>query len=181
MNAPIHHRRLSSSVLSSVASCPLHLPPTSVNGKQTSTLSLLVPTPTMQLPHQLFPVTAHLKASEMPPLMLQLTPQPTVSIAKIPGYYPESRFANPKIVGEESFSQAQPYDPSLCAASCSAKHSPECAFFVSYILYENGQNGVFTCTYFTVAYGPEQAIERGQYDEQGNHYTIGHSFGYTVL
>ncbi|PQE18832.1 Galactose oxidase protein [Rutstroemia sp. NJR-2017a WRK4] len=84
-------------------------------------------------------------------------------------------------MGEESFSQAQPYDPSLCAATCSAKHSPECAFFVSYILYENGQNGVFTCTYFTVSYGPEQAIEKGQYDEQGNHYTIGHSFGYTVL
>jgi len=84
-------------------------------------------------------------------------------------------------MGEESYSQAQPYDPSLCAKSCNSKHNPECVFFVAYILYKNGHNGVFTCTYFTVSYGPEQAIEKGQYDAQGNHYTIGHSYGYTAL
>ncbi|TGO68038.1 hypothetical protein BOTNAR_0031g00250 [Botryotinia narcissicola] len=83
-------------------------------------------------------------------------------------------------MGVEAFPQTQPYDPTVCAAACSSKSNPSCAFFVSFILYENGQNGVFTCTYFTVPYGSDRANEIGQYDAQGNHYTIGHSFGFTV-
>ncbi|CAD6441785.1 ca94745b-74a2-466d-bc4a-aa2a58e6fe5c [Sclerotinia trifoliorum] len=83
-------------------------------------------------------------------------------------------------MGVQAFPQTQPYDPTVCAAACTAKSNPGCAFFVSYILYENGRNGVFTCTYFTVSYGSDRAIETGQYDEQGNHYTIGHSFGFTA-
>ncbi|QSZ29490.1 hypothetical protein DSL72_004004 [Monilinia vaccinii-corymbosi] len=81
------------------------------------------------------------------------------------------------------------YDLTVCAAVCSSKSKPGCTFFVTYILDENGQNGVLqlltrrhgTRTGFTVPYGSERAIiVTGQYDAQGNHYAIGHSFGFTV-
>ncbi|KAM0128194.1 hypothetical protein ACHAP3_008415 [Botrytis cinerea] len=107
----------------------------------------------------------------------------------IPGYGGVQNFGTAAVnapantttyMGVESFPQTQPYDPTVCAAACSAKSNPSCAFFVSYILYENGKNGVFTCTYFTVPYGPDRANEIGQYDAQGNHYTVGHSFGFTI-
>ncbi|KAB8304902.1 hypothetical protein EYC80_004228 [Monilinia laxa] len=112
-----------------------------------------------------------------------------VTPPSIPGYRGVQSFGSATIdapantttyMGVEAFSQTQPYDPTVCAAACSSKSNPGCAFFVSYILYENDQNGVFTCTYFTVPYGSDRAIETGQYDNQGNHYTIGHSFGFTV-
>ncbi|ESZ98949.1 hypothetical protein SBOR_0607 [Sclerotinia borealis F-4128] len=111
------------------------------------------------------------------------------SSPSIPGYRGVQSFGTATIdapantttyMGLEVFPQTQPYDPTVCAAACKSKSNPGCAFFVSYILYENGQNGVFTCTYFTVSYGSDRAIETGQYDAQGNHYTIGHSFGFTV-
>ncbi|TGO39945.1 hypothetical protein BHYA_0045g00390 [Botrytis hyacinthi] len=113
----------------------------------------------------------------------------SVAPPAIPGYGGVQNFGTATVnapantttyMGVEAFPQTQPYDPTVCAAACSTKSNPSCAFFVSFILYENGQNGVFTCTYFTVPYGSDRANEIGQYDAQGNHYTIGHSFGFTV-
>jgi len=48
----------------------------------------------------------------------------------------------------------------------------------AYILYKNGENGVFTCAYYTIAYGENFAKNVGQYDNSGNHWTIGMSNGY---
>ncbi|KAF7953902.1 uncharacterized protein EAE97_001300 [Botrytis byssoidea] len=113
----------------------------------------------------------------------------SVAPPAIPGYGGVQNFGTATVnapantttyMGVGAFPQTQPYDPTVCAAACSSKSNPSCAFFVSFILYENGQNGVFTCTYFTVPYGSDRANEIGQYDAQGNHYTIGHSFGFTV-
>lgn len=55
-----------------------------------------------------------------------------------------------------------------------------CVFFDAYVLYKNGANGVFTCTYYTEGYEASYATNVGQYDGSGNHYTIGHSYAYTV-
>jgi len=94
-------------------------------------------------------------------------------------------------MGVQTFPQSQPYDPSVCAAACNAKtafdiqqglpsmSNPDlCEFFVAYILYENGNNGVFTCTYYTSSWDSSYATNNGQYDGQGNHYTIGYSHAY---
>jgi len=94
-------------------------------------------------------------------------------------------------MGVQTFPQSQPYDPSVCAVACNAKtafdvqqglpskENPDrCEFFVAYILYENGNNGVFTCTYYTSSWDSSYATNNGQYDGQGNHYTIGYSHGY---
>jgi hypothetical protein len=87
----------------------------------------------------------------------------------------------------QTFPQTQPYDPSVCAAACkemtayAGRHGSTrfCKFFDAYILYKNGANGVFTCTYYTQAYGPDFAKNKGQY-RGTDHYTIGYSFTYTV-
>lgn len=97
-------------------------------------------------------------------------------------------------MGVQTFSQSQPYDPSVCAAACdqksafdvahglpSAANPDICNFFVAYVLYKNGINGVFTCTYYTYAWSPSYATNNGQYDAQGNHYTIGYSNGYAKV
>jgi len=80
----------------------------------------------------------------------------------------------------------------VCAAACKEKsaynlrHATDpstariCVFFDAYILYKNGANGVFTCTYYTASYGPTYATNFGQYDGSGNHYTIAHSYTYTL-
>ena len=78
-------------------------------------------------------------------------------------------------MGVQTFPQSQPYDPSVCAAACNAKTAfdvehglpstanPDlCEFFVAYILYENGNNGVFTCTYYTSAWDNSYATNNGQ-------------------
>lgn len=91
------------------------------------------------------------------------------------------------------FPQTQPYDASVCAAACNQKtnydiaqglpnkQNPDvCNFFNAYILYKNGENGVFTCTYYTSAWDSSYATQTGQYDSSGNHYTIGSSFGYAL-
>lgn len=93
----------------------------------------------------------------------------------------------------QTFPQTQPYDPSVCAAACieksafdrkqglPSKENPDiCNFFDAYILYKNGQNGVFTCAYYTKAWSDAYATNTGQYDQQGNKYTIGSSFGYAI-
>jgi hypothetical protein len=95
-------------------------------------------------------------------------------------------------MGVQTFPSTQPYDPSVCAAACQQKSAynlrhtvPQsaariCVFFDAYILYENGVNGVFTCTYYTASYGPAYATNGGQYDGHGNHFTIGHSYTYSL-
>jgi hypothetical protein len=94
-------------------------------------------------------------------------------------------------MGVQTFPSTQPYDPSVCAAACIAKsaynlrHTANtsaarlCVFFDAYIMYKNGDNGIFTCTYYTQPYDPSYATNHGQYDGEGNHYTIGHSFTYS--
>lgn len=95
-------------------------------------------------------------------------------------------------MGVQTFPMTQPYDPSVCATACEQKSAynlrhttPQsdariCVFFDAYILYKNGANGVFTCTYYTAIYGPPQATNFGQYDGSGNHFTIGHSYIYSL-
>jgi len=88
----------------------------------------------------------------------------------------------------QTFGQNVPYDPSLCASACNAQtvynaNHPSvglgpCVFFDAYILYENGINGVFTCTYYSTPYGAEYATMTGQYDQAGNYYGVGNSYGY---
>ena len=97
-------------------------------------------------------------------------------------------------MGVQTFPQDQPYDPSVCAAACDAKsaydtehglpsmQNPDvCNFFVAYILYENGNNGVFTCTYYTSSWDASYATNNGQWDGQGNHYTPAYSYGYAKI
>jgi len=120
--------------------------------------------------------------------------------AAVPGFTGPVSFGNNAInapsgyMGVQTFPQDQPYDPSVCAAACNAKsaydvqhglpsmQNPDvCEFFVAYILYENGNNGVFTCTYYTSSWDGSYATNNGQYDGQGNHYTIAHSYGYPKI
>jgi hypothetical protein len=95
-------------------------------------------------------------------------------------------------MGVQSFPQTQPFDPSVCAAACTAKSAYNtrhaaagvaprlCEFFDAYILYKNGVNGVFTCTYYTTPYDPSYATNFGQYNSAGDHFTIGSSYLYTA-
>jgi hypothetical protein len=95
-------------------------------------------------------------------------------------------------MGVQTFLMSQPYDPSVCATACLQKSAYNlrhtvpasdariCVFFDAYILYKNGQNGVFTCTYYTAVYGPPQATNKGQYNAAGDHFTIGHSYIYSL-
>lgn len=94
-------------------------------------------------------------------------------------------------MGVQTFPQSQPYDPSVCAAACDkksafdiaqglpSKANPDiCNFFVAYYLYKNGQNGVFTCTYYTASWSSKYVTNFGQYKGQ-DHYTIGYSNAYS--
>jgi hypothetical protein len=95
-------------------------------------------------------------------------------------------------MGVQTFPMTQPYDPSVCATACIAKSAYNlrhtvpssaariCVFFDAYILYENGINGVFTCTYYTESWGLPYATNVGQYDAQHDHFTIAHSYTYTL-
>jgi len=96
-------------------------------------------------------------------------------------------------MGVQTFAQSQPYDPSVCAAAClkksafdmeqglPSKSNPDiCNFFVAYVLYKNGENGVFTCTYYNSAWSSSYATNDGQWDAQNNHYTVGQANGFSV-
>ncbi|KAK2604722.1 hypothetical protein N8I77_007630 [Diaporthe amygdali] len=97
----------------------------------------------------------------------------------------------PPPVGENGYIRVQTfpdtaYNPGTCADNCAAistynlEHgsSELCTSFNSYILYTNGASGVFTCTYYSTNYGASYATNAGQYDNTGNHYTIGSSYLY---
>jgi len=96
-------------------------------------------------------------------------------------------------MGVMTLPQNTAYDPSICAAACTAKSqydtahglpstsNPDiCNFFVAYMLYKNGDNGVFTCTFYTSQWDMTYATNVGQYDSAGNHYTIGNANGFAV-
>lgn len=117
----------------------------------------------------------------------------------IPGWTGPVQLGNAAIkaqtsyLGSQNFPQSQPFDPSVCAAACQqltanakAAATPNglydtCRFFDAYVLYKNGFGGVFTCTYYSLAWDPSNAINAGQDDTKGNHYTIGHSYSYTLI
>jgi hypothetical protein len=95
----------------------------------------------------------------------------------------------------ESFPMTQPFDPSVCTAACLGMNAywlnhdngdptsvanDLCSFTVAYVLYKNGLNGVFTCTFYTQAWGPQYATNTGDWIGS-DHYTIGSSYSYTII
>lgn len=85
--------------------------------------------------------------------------------------------------------QSGPFDPTLCSAACSAasvfdtqqgiptKAAPQlCTFFNTYMLYKNGQPQGQYCSLYNETWAPSYATNNGQYDQQGNHYTVGFSY-----
>jgi len=114
----------------------------------------------------------------------------------ISGYLAPVDFGNaamniPPPVGANGYMRVQtfgtnvPFDPAVCAASCASqtgynqRHGgPACIMFNAYLLYENNANPVFTCTYYSVEWDPSYATNVGQYDKEGDHFTIGSSYGY---
>lgn len=120
----------------------------------------------------------------------------TQTVPATPGNFSMQAYGNytanaPGFMGSQTFSQTQPYDPSICAQACDAKSAfdiqqnlpsadkPDiCKEFIAYMLYQNDQNGVFTCTYYNQAIDPSYFTNNGQFDGQGNKYTIGNSFAF---
>ena len=85
-----------------------------------------------------------------------------------------------------------PFDPQLCATACTSQtsyneaHPPSdgsapkvCRFFNTYMLLENGQPLGQYCALYTASYDSTYASNFGQYDQQGNHYTIDDSSIYS--
>jgi hypothetical protein len=122
------------------------------------------------------------------------------SVPSLPGFEGPVSFGNASInapapvnthgyLRVQTFGQNIPFDPSLCAASCAAqtKYNSEhniglgpCIFFNIYVLQKNGADGVLTCTYYSTPYGVAYAKNPGQFDAQGNHFTVTQSYGYYV-
>lgn len=85
-----------------------------------------------------------------------------------------------------------PYDPSQCAAACQATTQYDhdhprsdgtydaCNFFNSYILSENNSPIGTYCSYYTKAWGRSYATNTGQYDGNGNYYSVSSSYSYTL-
>ncbi|KXJ87526.1 hypothetical protein Micbo1qcDRAFT_236389 [Microdochium bolleyi] len=83
-----------------------------------------------------------------------------------------------------------PFDPSLCAAACTAQsdynraHPPSsgyvktCQFFTTYMLIKNGEPQFQECALYTMAWDASYAKNTGQYRGQ-DHYTIDQSFSFT--
>lgn len=82
-----------------------------------------------------------------------------------------------------------PFDPSLCAATCSAtsafdikqglptSSNPDiCRFFVTYQLLKNGVPFAQACAMYTETWSTSYAINTGNYDAANNHYTIASSY-----
>jgi hypothetical protein len=121
------------------------------------------------------------------------------SAPSVPGFQGPVGFGNfsinaPRPVIDHGYQRIQtfgmnvPYDPSLCAKGCNALsaynaahgtfNGTQCVFFNSYVMYENNINGVFTCVYYSIPYNVSFAKNPGQFDAQGNHYTVANSNGY---
>jgi len=80
------------------------------------------------------------------------------------------------------------FDISLCATACSATsaydiaHPPAtgspmvCSFFVTYLLYKNGAAQGQYCAMYNQTWESSYATNDGQWDQAGNHYTVGYSY-----
>lgn len=84
--------------------------------------------------------------------------------------------------------QTGAFDPSLCAAACTAASNsnianppangkPElCTFFNTYMLYKNNKPQAQYCALYNETWNATYATNVGQYDSSGNHITIGYSY-----
>jgi len=77
------------------------------------------------------------------------------------------------------------WEPEKCALSCDKQYSTvdgkvkdQCIFFNAYMLYKNGDEGVFSCAYYSEIWGPEEATNYGQVDGSGNVFSVGLSYAY---
>lgn len=86
-----------------------------------------------------------------------------------------------------------PYDPSQCASACLATTSYDqqhgvdsqgnyyaCNFFVSYVLSENDSPIGTYCSYYNQTWGEQYATNVGQYDNQGNYYSVSQAYAWTL-
>ncbi|GAB7343908.1 hypothetical protein MBLNU457_1863t1 [Dothideomycetes sp. NU457] len=84
-----------------------------------------------------------------------------------------------------------PYDPSQCAAACQAKTAyaaatatngtyEPCNFFASYVLSENNVPQGTYCAYYNQAFDRSYAVNNGQYDGEGNYYSVSQAYSYTL-
>ena len=85
-----------------------------------------------------------------------------------------------------------PYDPSQCASVCLATTQYDsnhpgpdgtympCNFFNSYVLSENNTPLGTYCSMYSQAYGRPYDTNYGQYDNEGNYYSVSSSYGYTL-
>ena len=90
------------------------------------------------------------------------------------------------------FSQSQGFSVITCADYCGAQsrynenHPASdcsyvpCTFFNAYILSKNGVPQGLYCAIYNNTWGPSYATNHAHYDQQGNNYTVSHSYGYTV-
>jgi hypothetical protein len=98
-------------------------------------------------------------------------------------------------MGMRMFTDNAPFDPARCRAVCEAtsqyniEHNSDptrppqlCKFFNTYILYKNWGSQGQTCAMYSQYWDPNTyATNDGQWDGQGNHYTISSSFfGYNT-
>jgi hypothetical protein len=111
-------------------------------------------------------------------------------VPTLPGYNGPISYGGASInapysyVGFDAFPAGTPWDPTLCAKAVTthnqyvAQHGGDpYVFFDAYMLYKNGANGVFTCSYYSQAWGPSYATNTGQ-TRGRDVYTIGMSYGY---
>lgn len=93
-------------------------------------------------------------------------------------------------MGYVLFNDGSPFDTGKCAAACTAQsnynvaHPPAsgapqtCQFFNTYILNKNGLAQGQYCSLYSAAWDGSYATNTGQYDGQGNHYTISYSYSF---
>ena len=85
------------------------------------------------------------------------------------------------------------YDPSQCAAVCEQTTSYDkqhlvaadgtykaCNFFNSYVLSKNNSPQGTYCAYYTQPFDRSYATNNGQYDGDGNYYSVSSSYSYTL-
>lgn len=91
-------------------------------------------------------------------------------------------------MGMRAFPDGNPFDPARCAAVCAetndyaiknaepGKEPRLCRFYNTYVLSKNDRTQGAVCSLYTRAWDPaEFAVNDGQYDQAGNHFTISSS------
>ncbi|EME38246.1 hypothetical protein DOTSEDRAFT_140596, partial [Dothistroma septosporum NZE10] len=71
-----------------------------------------------------------------------------------------------------------PYDPGQCAAACQA--TSNCNFVNSYILSKNNSPVGTYCSFYDRAWSSSYATNYGQYDQEGDYYSVSSSYSYTL-